>query len=60
MSVMEQDAPEQVFYLPKRLTGSGQVGSDLMAGDRRYERIKSRNLVVALTIRRHMSAITDG
>jgi hypothetical protein len=23
---MEQDAPETVFYLPKRLTGSGLLG----------------------------------
>jgi hypothetical protein len=57
---MEQDAPEQVFYLPKRLTGSELVGPVLLVSDRRYERFKSRNLLVALTFRRHMRAISAG
>jgi hypothetical protein len=47
---MEQDAPETVFYLPKRLTRSGPLGPVLLLGDRRYERFNSRNLHVALII----------
>jgi len=56
---MEQDAPEQVFYLPKRLTGSELVGPVLLVSDRRYGRFNSRNLTVALTFLRHISAISD-
>jgi hypothetical protein len=57
---MEQDAPEQVFYLPKRLTGSELVGPVLLVSDRRYGRFNSRNLTVAPTFRRHIRAIRDG
>ena len=46
---MEQDAPEQVFYLPKRLTGSELLGPVLLVSDRRYGRFNSRNLLVTLT-----------
>jgi hypothetical protein len=46
---MEQDAPETVFYLPKRLTGSGLLGPVLLFSDRRYERFNSRNQLVAPT-----------
>jgi hypothetical protein len=57
---MEQDAPEEVFYLPKRLTGSELLGPVLLVSDRRYGRFNSRNLTVAPTFQWHIRAISDG
>jgi hypothetical protein len=57
---MEQYAPETVFYLPERLTGSSLVRPVLLIGDRGYERFISRNQHVAMLFPRHMSAISDG
>jgi hypothetical protein len=57
---MEQDAPETVFYLPKRLTGSGLLRADLLFSDRGYECFISRNLLVAMTFQWRMSTISDG
>jgi hypothetical protein len=57
---MEQDAPETVFYLPKRLTGSGLLRPDLLFSDRGYECFISRNLLIAMTFQCRMTAISDG
>jgi Streptomyces sporulation and cell division protein, SsgA len=51
---MEQDAPETVFYLPKRLTGSSLVGLVLLISDRGYEWLVSRNQPPATTFQRHI------
>jgi hypothetical protein len=56
---MEEQVAETVFYRPERLTRSGPLGPDLLAVPRGYERFISRNLTVALTFLRHISAISD-
>jgi hypothetical protein len=57
---MEQDAPETVFYLPKRLTGSGLLGRFCCP----VTDVTSASIRGIYTTRwsflRHMRALSDG